>query len=388
MTPDAEERVRELFGTVDPPPSRMMATDLLAAGRLARRRRRQWAVTGAACLATIGAGAAGTAVSLAGDAPAPVGPPPADAPAAPCVLERLPLPSGATAGGVNTGSPSGRYLAGYATSKTDAGTPVRWDGAKAQAIRVSGIGEAQGVNDQGTVVGEGQGAGGRMFAWAYAGGKLVELPLPAGWTGAEATGVNAAGQVSGVVFAGERTAAAIWHGTTATARVEVLDAPGDAMAFGISDTGVVVGGLRSRDVAYRWDAKGRGQALPAPGGTEVGDLLGVRGEWAYGFAGGLVEVTRSGGPDGPVTSSTNRKAGLWHLATGRLTVLDDGEFGAVNAAGQAVVNPVGPGVARIRNADGSERTLPGKAGHAYALSADGTRAAGTSGDRPARWSCG
>ena len=388
MTPDTD-RVRELLGTVDPPPARMMATDLLAAGRRARRRRRQWAVTGAACLATIGAGAAGTAVSLAGATPAPVRPAvaastPAAKPAAPCVVERLDLPPGAKAGGVNTGSPSGRYLAGFTSNASDPGTPVRWDGGKAQAIRVPGTGEAQGVNDKGVVVGEGQAPGGRMYAWAYADGKVTELRLPAGYTGAEARGINATGQVTGVLFAGDRTAAGVWDSIGKTARV--LDAPEDAMAFGISDSGVVVGGLRGGGAAYRWDAGGRGKALPAPSGVTVGDLHGVRGDWAYGS---VANPNPDATPDEPGGIRDSIVAARWHLPTGRLTLLD-GDIGAVNPAGQAAVSPIGRGTATIQSPDATKRKLPGlagKVGHPYALSDDGTRAAGTIGDRPVRWIC-
>jgi probable HAF family extracellular repeat protein len=399
MTQDSETRLRELLSAVHPPASTMTATSLVREGRRTRRRRRQWLVTGAAGLATLGlASAAGVAGLVDRKAPAgPEEPRQVGTSATPaviaCAVQRLALPRGTTEGYVNAGSPNGRYLAGFAAVKDGLGRPVRWDGTRAEPIPVGGTGEAQGVNDSGVVVGEAQTAGRRSFAWAYAGGKVVELPIPDGYTGAEATAVNAAGQVSGVLFAGDRAAAVVWQAPTANADVDVLDAPGGAMAFGISDSGVVVGGLHDGSAAYRWDSRGKGSKLARPAGTAGGGAHGIRGEWAYGL------LPKAGKPD--LSAETGATDGLsidwnvavvWNLRTGAATQVDDGRVEAVSATGQAVVNHPDR-TASIRAVDGTLLELPalpvkGAAdAYAYALSDDGTRAGGSSAGDPVRWSC-
>ena len=73
MTQDSETRLRELLSTVHPPASTMTATSLVREGRRTRRRRRQWLVTGAAGLATLGLASAAGVAGLV-DRKAPAGP--------------------------------------------------------------------------------------------------------------------------------------------------------------------------------------------------------------------------------------------------------------------------------------------------------------------------
>jgi len=396
MTPESETRMRDLLSSVDLPASRITAAGLVREGVRIRRRRRQWLTTGFAGLATLGLGAAVAVASLPGGLadPAPglspqVG---ASATAAPvaCAVQRLPLPAGATAGEVTAGSPNGQYLAGVVIEKDNPGKPVRWAGARAESIPVAGTGEAAAVNDSGVVVGEGQTADRRHYAWAYAGGEVIELPVPSGYTGAEATSVNAGGQVAGVLFDGDRAAAVVWQAPTATARVDVLDAPGGAMAFGISDSGVVVGGLHNGSAAYRWNAQGLGSKLAMPPGSAGGAAHGIRGDWAYGL------LTKDGQPPtGDPTAGTPtvvdwNVAVVWDLRTGRASLVDGGRVGAVNARGWVVLyHP--DRTAAIREVDGTLRALPGLTpqGTAYAtaLSDDGARAAGASAEVPVSWFC-
>ncbi|MCW6008291.1 hypothetical protein K1W54_27665 [Micromonospora sp. CPCC 205371] len=401
MTPDGESRVREVLATVEPPPASMTVTDVVNAGRRTRRRRR-WLATSTAGAATVAVavGAISLVNQPAGTAPAQV---PATETAASdpmiCVAAPIDVPAGATDAFVNAGSPDGRYLAGAMTSKKSAGTPVIWDGAKATTIPVDGIGEAQGVNNSGVVVGESdrEGSGG-SFAWAFAGGEVVELPLPDGYTGAEASGINARGQVSGVAFKGDDVAPVVWQEPSATARVDVLKAPaGGAMAFGISDEGVVVGGKRDGGSAYVW-VDGEGRDLPSPTGTEGGSALGVRGDWVYG------RLSKAGDPPGggftpngtpPARGqvivggpeSVDWSAGaVWNLATGQSFTVESGQIEAISRTGQVAVNQEGR-PAFIREVDGDPRPLPGLKTYLYVLSDDGSRAAGVSGGQPVRWTC-
>ena len=281
--------IRTLLFNVDSPPGRLTTDALLGAGRKVRRRRRSMtAVAGVfgLSLATVaGVGAVNLARAdpaiettpfIAAESAASAAPP------ANCTVEELPLPAKATSAEVNAGSPSGRFLAGFSAVGESLATPVFWDGTRAESIKLTGTGEAQDVNDSGVVVGEAQSASGRSFAWAYTGGKVIKLPIPKGYTGAEATAINATGQVAGVLFTPNGTAAAVWRSVSANAEVNVLDAPGAATAFGISDDGVVVGQVGEH--AYRWDAQGRGSSLAEPAGSGGSGALGVRGEWAYGRA--------------------------------------------------------------------------------------------------------
>ncbi|TDC78768.1 hypothetical protein E1193_20170 [Micromonospora sp. KC606] len=396
MTPDSETRMRELLSSVDIPASRMNATDLVREGARTRRRRRQRLTMSVAGVATLGLGAA---IGVAGLPGRPGGPAPglsqragASATAAPvaCAVQRLALPKGSTAGEVTAGSPNGRYLAGVVTGKDNPGKPVFWAGARPVPIPIDGTGEAEGVNDSGVVVGEGQTADRRHYAWAYVDGKVVELPVPNGYTGAEASAINAKGQVAGVLFAGDRTAAVVWQAPTATARAKVLEAPGGAMAFGISDSGVVVGGLHDGSAAYWWDARGLGGKLTSPAGTVGGSAYGVRGDWAYGL------LKRDGKPPtGDPTASApqttdSRVAVVWDLRNDRAATVDDGRVQAVNINGQVVVDHP-HNTASIREVDGTLRALPGLAAegttHATTLSDDGTRAGGGSADIPVSWFC-
>ncbi|TDC43504.1 hypothetical protein [Micromonospora sp. KC213] len=396
MTPDSETRMRQLLSSVDMPASRMSATDLVREGARIRRRRRQWLTASVAGVATLGLGAAAGLAGLPGH---PGGPDPglpqqagASVTAAPvaCAVQRLTLPKGSTAGEVTAGSPNGQYLAGVVTGKDNPGTPVLWAGARTVSIPIDGNGEAEGVNDSGVVVGEGQTADRRHYAWAYVDGKVVELPVPNGYTGAEASAINARGQVAGVLFAGDRAAAVVWQAPTATAQAKVLEAPGGAMAFGISDSGMVVGGLYDGSAAYWWDAQGLGGRLSSPAGTVGGSAYGVRGDWAYGL------LKRDGKPPtGDPTASAPQSidwnvAVVWDLRNGRAATVDDGRVQAINISGQVVVDHP-DNTASIREVDGTLRALPGLAAedtaHATTLSDDGTRAGGGSADVPASWFC-
>ncbi|MEU5941791.1 hypothetical protein ABZ807_21995 [Micromonospora sp. NPDC047548] len=404
--------VRTLLSTVAPPPGRVAPAGLVADGRRARRRRRSAATVAGVfvlSLATVGGVSAfdrsrddsGSQVL----SPAAVG---TAGPSAPCTVAALELPPKATTAEVNAGSPSGRFLAGFSSVGDALATPVRWDGMRAEPIKVNGPAEAKGVNDSGVTVGSGQDAGGRSIAWAYVNGKVITLPIPKGYTGAEATAINARGDVAGVLFGGDRTAAAVWRGTSANVQVDILPAPGRAMAFGISDSGVVVGSLddAKNSSAYLWDTQGQGSRPTVPAGFVSSGVRGTRGEWAYGVLSRLVEQsastsvpsrTQRGGeriatsppPNGPTAGSQN-VAVVWNLRTGQATTVSGGEVEAVNSGGEMVVNH-DDRTASLRSPDGTLRKLPSLPGednsYAFALSDAGTQAAGTSGHKPVRWQC-
>ncbi|WP_405100191.1 hypothetical protein [Micromonospora sp. NBC_01412] len=413
---DVEDRdsaaARSLLSTAEVPAGRLTSSGLLARGRRVRRQRRSTAAVagvlllGLATVGGIGLVDPGSADQVAQSSSLPLPPGSTAARPAGCTVEALALPARATSGQVNDGSPSGRYLVGFTAVGGSLTTPVRWDGTKLESIKIKGVGEAHGVNDSGMVVGEGQRtSGGPSYAWAYVGGKVVELPVPPGYVGAEANAVNARGEVAGMLYTSGGTAAVVWRGVGASPRADVLSASRGAVASGISDAGVVVGELGGVNGApYQWDANGQGSQLPRAAGTVGGGAHGVRGGWAYGLvfrdpknvSAALDRGTAQGrggsaGPSaGPVLIGGDR-AVLWNLATGQATVLEDRRIEAVNPWGAAVVNHTVDRTAALREPAGTVRELPGLTSgahvYAYALNDAGTLAAGTSGSAAVRWQC-
>ncbi|MEV4758105.1 hypothetical protein AB0J86_23720 [Micromonospora sp. NPDC049559] len=424
-----EAVIRIIMSEVEPPPGRMGAADLLAAGRRARRRRRSTAATaGAFVLSLLAVGG----VQLL-DRDGPADPPALLGPAAmtsttpppPCTATPLELGPKATEGSVNAGSPSGRYLVGFTSFKGTIGSAVRWDGTKQQRLPVPGVlADPLAVNDSGLVVGRYQ-TGARTVAWAWTGsGDLIHLPIPAGYTGAEANAVNAAGDVAGVLFGRKGTVPVVWRGVNAKAWPEEVKAPGKALAFGISDAGVVVGTVEGEkgSVPYQWDAAGVGSPLALPDGTSAATVLGVRGDWAYGLlfpkptdgadpsaveqrkqAAALAqEKLQPYGPEatrGPGTAAgfpnpaATRQLGIaavWDLRNGTAAVVTEGRIGVVNSRRWLVVNRP-EGLAELRAPDNTSRELPGLRGkpdsYAAALSEDGGWIGGSSAGVPVRWNC-
>jgi probable HAF family extracellular repeat protein len=396
MGTDDESRIRELMSTVDSPPSEITVADLVRDGRRTKRRRhRRWAVTGVAGAVTLGLGATVGAVNLAGGtAPAPpvqFGATGTGSRVVSCAVERLTLPAGAIKGSVNAGSPNGRFLAGFTEAAKPLAKPVLWDGTRLVPIPAGAGGEAHGVNDRGVVVGEGWTEGGRRFAWAYVDGKVIELPIPDGYVSAEATGVNAAGRISGVVFTEEGATAVVWERPLATAQVTILDSPNGAMAFGISDSGVVVGGLRKEGRSYWWDADGRGRKFVVPADGYSGSAGGVRGDWVYGSLAHPSSANDSKPPvgDSPILNSPFGESVVWDLRTGQASAVK-GWVEAINSSGKVAVNH-DDGAASISGTDGITVPLPDLTNSdkswVYSLSDDGARAGGSSAELPVRWSC-
>jgi uncharacterized membrane protein len=402
--------MRTILAEVTPPPGRTVAADLLHDGRRARRRRRRSAAAAGVAAVSLAAfgGVSATNHSKAGSdgrmvSPAAVG---ASNESGLCAVTRLELPAQATRAMVNAGSPSGRFLVGFSSEGNSTPTPVRWDGTRAEFIAVGGPAEANDVNDKGVAVGGGRDAAGRSTAWAYVSGNVVTLPIPVGYTAAEATAINAHGDVAGVLFDGDRTAAVVWRGTSADAEVNVLSAPGRAAAFGISDEGVVVGGVNGDDKnsAFVWSADGGGGWATVPDGFTSAGMFGVQGEWAYGPLGKEAErrvpiEAPTAAPIGdraathpPSGNGTNSRqsAVIWDLRTGRPTIVPDGDVRAVSARGETSVNH-DDRTASLRSADGTLRSLPSLPGedsaYAFALSDGGTQVAGVSGNLPVRWQC-
>ncbi|GAA3783312.1 hypothetical protein GCM10022225_84460 [Plantactinospora mayteni] len=394
--------IREMGSRVLLPPTRLAVADLISAGRRLRRRR-QVAVGGAGALglalvAVVSATivveprASGTDGWTAAGSGTP------GATSRSCTVERLPLPAGTARFDVTAGSPSGGSLVGNAYSDSDAiSRPLIWDGATVETLSMAvHSAEAVAVNDSGVVVGRGTRVGGVTFGWAHLDGRLVELPTPAGYDSAEATGINSRGEAVGIALGENRASVAVvWRVLDGRTQADRLAAPGSALAFGISDTGAVVGELEGTG-AYVWDPDGRGRQLTTP--SEGGRARGVRGDWVYGTVTSQTQHTAVppviSGSESPSTATNPSPGVLWNLRTGQATEVSDGVVGAVTGTGEAVVNDAGR--AKIRGADGESHPLPGLSeggrSSATAISDNGSLIAGTATDdkgtrHPVRWRC-
>lgn len=253
--------------------------------------------------------------------------------------------------------PTGRYAVGdaylqsYAGNESDPDGVVLWeDGRPTAPSPLRGVTEASDVNADGVVVGGGEGSG---YAWIYRDGQVSRLPTPDGYDSAEASAINAAGDVAGsATYGDDRKTMVVWPADDLDNPRVLAVPPGRAVpaggiiqisASGITDDGVVVG-------RYFWDRTGEGPAdtgvylwepdgtlveLPVPEGAYDVYGVAVRGNWAIGQA--LTE------PEGPATSPTPPPTGTsvslrWDLSTHTLQRVSESggvpnQVWDVNAAG-------------------------------------------------------
>lgn len=194
------------------------------------------------------------------------------------------------------------------------------------------------ANDSGIVVGTGSttafGSGRLPVVWQN--GVVSQLPLPSGQTLGDANHVNASGVAVGSVNAGVSQRAVIYSGATATIISQTTPTGCFFLtAFGINDSGRVVGqGIdpnnAARNVGIVYDI-GSGAAF------EVGGLPGFNGALAFG-------VSNTGYVVG--SSMLNQGSGLpfiWSDAGGMVPIplatgTSQGSARAVNSAGWVVGN--------------------------------------------------
>ena len=178
--------------------------------------------------------------------------------------------------------PLGSDQRGQAFSWTLAGGLVGLPNLAGRSYAVSNS-----ANDNGIVVGTGAttsfGSGRLPVIWQN--GVVSQLPLPAGETLGDATGVNASGVAVGSVDGGSFQQGVIYSGGSATIITQTT--PTGCLfvtAFGINDSGRVVGfgidpGNAARNVGIVYDI-GAGSAF------EVGALPGFNGALAFGVSNG------------------------------------------------------------------------------------------------------
>ena len=192
------------------------------------------------------------------------------------------------------------------------------------------------ANDNGIVVGTGAttsfGAGRLPVIWQN--GAVSQLPLPAGETLGDANSVNASNVAAGSVDAGTAQRGVIYSGGSATVITQTT-ANGSFFltAFGINDSGRIVGqgidpGNAARNVGIVYDI-GQNMAV------EVGALPGLNGALAFGVSNtGYVVGSRmlNQGPGMPFIWSDNGGIVAIPLAAGT----SEGSARAVNSAGWVV----------------------------------------------------
>jgi probable HAF family extracellular repeat protein len=100
------------------------------------------------------------------------------------------------------------------------------------------------LNNSGQAVGYSENASGKVRPFVYAGGQMVELPLPAGFDTGIAFGINDQGQVVGSVLGANSTSRAVlWQNGQLT---DLGDFGGTlAQANSINDVGDIVGSKRN-----------------------------------------------------------------------------------------------------------------------------------------------
>jgi probable HAF family extracellular repeat protein len=130
--------------------------------------------------------------------------------------------------------------------------PVLWENGKAQALPTVGgnpDGFARAINDQGQAVGDSGNCAGAIHAVLWEDGKAWPLPDLGG--GAIAQGINDQGQIVGYIYSLDGTTflAALWQNGVLT---NLKTLPGDfaALATGINNRGQVVGS--TLDSGFNW----------------------------------------------------------------------------------------------------------------------------------------
>ncbi|MEV4761572.1 hypothetical protein AB0J89_02945 [Micromonospora chokoriensis] len=244
-----------------------------------------------------------------------------------CKISTLPYPTDTYRADANVIDPTGRYVAGTALRVGEVDNQyllLFWDGQQVTEVEVPGMADPVDVNADGVVIGNGSAPGtGIGQPWIYRDGKLEQLPvLPS--TGIFVSAINDSGDIVGYgsdIVPGEFVALR-WPAAR-PGTVEVLKAPANALANGITDNGTIVGSAGPFGDWNSWVRRpnGRIDALTFPG-ADWGTASAAAGRWAIGL----------------VWLNDNSAKVRWDLRNGSHTLLDQ-EIPAltdVNAKGVVV----------------------------------------------------
>ncbi|MGA4725874.1 hypothetical protein ACPB67_00495 [Micromonospora taraxaci] len=261
------------------------------------------------------AGAAATALlatSLGVAVSGPASAAPGGAALRTCKISTLPYPTGTYRADASVIDPTGRYVAGTALRVGEVDNQyllLFWDGQQVTEVEVPGMADPVDVNADGVVIGNGSAPGtGIGQPWIYRDGKLEQLPvLPS--TGIFVSAINDSGDIVGYgsdIVPGEFVALR-WPAAR-PGTVEVLKAPANALANGITDNGTIVGSAGPFGDWNSWVRRpnGRIDALTFPG-ADWSTASAAAGRWAIGL----------------VWLDGNSAKVRWDLRNGSHTVLDE-----------------------------------------------------------------
>jgi hypothetical protein len=313
-------------------------------------------------------------------------------PPAACTIERLPEQPGWPLSLVTGADRTGRYIVGRgypADPFSDLNRfPVMWFNGEPTLIDVPGIDQTLAdVNASGAAVGFSYDplSWDPLTPWIYQDGEVTALP---GVAAGNAMGINDRGDIAGNRWVGNR--GPVWWPAGADAPVDlpVPDGAVGAEASDIDDDGTIAGYYTDAefvDRGYAWLPDGTNVEITLPPEHGPSSLaFDIRNGWVIGI---------TSGPEGFVGFR-------WHLPTGDVQTFPqfDVRPDAVNAAGWLVgPRPDGKG---LLVTDQGDLTLPGLADHGEplgdiptALNDSGRTIAGqaldAAGDiRAVRWSCG
>ncbi|MFI7590126.1 hypothetical protein [Micromonospora sp. NPDC049359] len=212
---------------------------------------------------------------------------PARTTASACAISTLPYPTDTYRADASAIDPSGRFVAGTALRVGESENQyllLVWDRQRLTEIVAPGNGlHPVDINESGTVIANGWAESGIGRPWTYRDGKLQQLPVPPS-TGIFVTAINSAGDIVGYgsdIVPGEFSALR-WPAAR-PGTVEVLDAPVDAQATGITPNGTVVGQAGPFGDWTGWVRRPNGKVKPlavAGGGSTV--VNAAAGHWAIG----------------------------------------------------------------------------------------------------------
>ncbi|TDC44119.1 hypothetical protein [Micromonospora sp. KC213] len=259
-----------------------------------------------------------------------------------CSIISLPFPADAYRGKADAVDPTGRFIAGTGLRIEEDGNQLLllvWDRGRPTTVESPLADSVADVNTSGVVVGNGW-INAQSRPWVYQKGNLRLLPTPpSGY--AAATAINKAGDIVGWgEEAGTGRRLPLRWPAARPGTYEVLNAPADAAATGITQDGTIVGYAGEFGKWTSWVRRpdGRVETLTVPG-AGMTTVRTAQGHWAI----GLVDL----GESSSVRVRWDLRNGSWSRIPKEVPWVTD-----VNARGTVVGGDV---VAR----GAATRTLPG-----------------------------
>jgi hypothetical protein len=333
--------LRDIDGADDPPPRYDVALAMRQGDAI---RRRRMSIGAVAAIVVVGAAigipiglpsrqhaeptpAPSASVPTSSPSPLPRSTEPADLPVANCTVGTLTAPAaaGAFTSWINPAiDPTGRYVVTtliksfrlpFANVVPTKAMLVDLRTGTTTLFRGSDTG-ATAVNASGVVVGS---SGSDGAGWVFRNGKVSQLPKFHG-VAATPLGINARGDILGMVYKGQTETSVIWPAANPGTVRALL--PANFLANTISDTGSIGGAIGPFDKGkpYVGDGNGNGHTLPTGLADTQGNVFQIRGDYAVG--------------EGPIFAG--RFPVVWNLTTGSLVTYPNISLRAIADDGTTV----------------------------------------------------